>query len=126
MAAQAGVPNIGDSIQNSIDSMSDLIDSLLAAGVTVKDVDSTAESKNAAIQDSLKTVCITGKLPSGKKKSDYSALLKEAGYLLVDKVSKDLDYLVLADPGSTSSKAQKARKYGVELISEETLNDMII
>lgn len=34
-------------------------------------------------------------------------------------VSKELDFLVIADPKSTSSKAVKARKLGVELISEQ-------
>jgi hypothetical protein len=43
------------------------------------------------------------------------------GIELVDDVSKGLSYLVLADPDSTSSKADKARKLGVEVISEDQL-----
>ena len=72
-----------------------------------------------------KTVCISGKLLSGRKKSDYEAPLKSTGYSLVDDVSKDLNYLVLAEPDSTSSKAVKARKLGVEVISEEQLQEII-
>lgn len=34
-------------------------------------------------------------------------------------VSRNLKYLVIADPNSTSTKAQKARKLGVKMISEE-------
>ncbi len=67
------------------------------------------------------TVCISGKLHSGKKKSDYEEPLKAAGYALVDEVIKQLNYLVLSDPTPNSSKAEKARKLGVEIISEERL-----
>ena len=70
---------------------------------------------------SSKTLCISGKLPSGKKKADYEAPLRAVGIELVDDVIKGLSYLVLADPASTSSKADKARKLGVEVISEAQL-----
>jgi predicted DNA-binding WGR domain protein len=72
-----------------------------------------------------KKVCISGKLPSGSKKSDYEAPLLAAGYSLVDDVVHDLTYLVLADPTSTSSKAEKARKLGVEVLSEEELQGLL-
>ena len=68
-----------------------------------------------------KTLCISGKLPSGKKKADYEVPLRAVGIELVDDVIKGLSYLVLADPASTSSKADKARKLGVEVISEAQL-----
>jgi DNA ligase (NAD+) len=44
---------------------------------------------------------------------------------LVDAVTRDTTYLVLADPQSASSKAEKARKLGIEVISEEQLEAMI-
>jgi NAD-dependent DNA ligase len=44
---------------------------------------------------------------------------------LVDDVTKDLHYLVLADAGSTSSKTVKARKLGVRVITEEELADLL-
>jgi len=47
--------------------------------------------------------------------------LEQAGYKLVDKVTKELGMLVLADPDSGSSKAKKAREYGIEMISEDEL-----
>jgi DNA ligase (NAD+) len=34
-------------------------------------------------------------------------------------VTKELHYLVIADPQSTSSKAVKARQYGTKLITED-------
>lgn len=122
IAEAAGVPNIGGQIQDGIDSMASVIDKLLAAGVTVlppeNDIQSSEEIK-------MKTVCISGKLPSGKKKADYADPLRVIGYELVDEVSKGLDYLVLADPDSTSSKAEKARKLNIAVISEEALEQLI-
>lgn len=126
-AARAGVPTLGESLQRRIDASSDVIDALLANGVVVKPGSSAqalaeAEAKAAS---SKGTVAITGKLPSGKKKNDYKQPLEDAGYELVDKVGKELTYLVLADPDSTSSKAVKARKYGVKLITEGELEGLI-
>jgi len=71
------------------------------------------------------TVCISGKLPSGRKKADYAAPLTAAGYTLVDEVTRDLKLLVLADPDSTSAKAQKARKLGIRVIGETQLEALI-
>ena len=70
-------------------------------------------------------MCISGKLHSGRKKHDYEAQLLAAGIHLVDEVNRGLSYLVLADPDSTSSKADKARKLGVEVISEAQLLALI-
>ncbi len=39
-------------------------------------------------------------------------------------MTKELQYLVIADPDSTSSKAVKARKLGTKLITEEELERM--
>jgi DNA ligase (NAD+) len=119
VAEKAGVPNIGSSIQDGIDAMGEVIDKMLANGVTVHDVTTGDLSDQPAALG--KSVCISGKLPSGKKKDDYDGPLKTAGYALVDDVSKGLAYLVLADPASTSSKAEKARKLGIPIISEDDL-----
>lgn len=123
-AERAGVPNTGAAIQDGLDAMASLIDRLLAAGVVVVQ-GAPAAMAPAGSDAPTKTVCITGKLPSGKKKSDYAAALEAAGYRLVDTVEAGLDFLVLAEPDSTSSKAQKARKLNVALISEEDLERML-
>jgi DNA ligase (NAD+) len=123
-AEKAGVPNTGAAIQDGLDGMAGLIDRMLAAGVIVNEW----KPRSVVADDSAappKTVCITGKLPSGKKKSDYAAQLEAAGYRLVDSVDASLDFLVLADADSSSSKAQKARKLNVTLISEEDLRRML-
>jgi DNA ligase (NAD+) len=69
-----------------------------------------------------KTVCITGKLKSYKKKADAESDLLAAGYLLVDSVTKNTDYLVDEDDGK-SAKRQKADKYGITIITD--LNDLL-
>jgi DNA ligase (NAD+) len=126
VAELAGAPNIAAPIQDGIDAMAAVIDKLLANGVEVltpqEDLHGSAESEEAQ----RPTVCISGKLPSGKKKADYQEPLRAAGYELVDEVSKDLRYLVLADAASTSSKAVKARKLGVRVISEEELVGLLL
>lgn len=72
--------------------------------------------------DTDKTVCITGKLNSFKKKADAAELLAAAGYTLVDSVTKSLTYLV--DEGNVmSSKREKAEKYGITIITD--LNDLL-
>jgi DNA ligase (NAD+) len=71
------------------------------------------------------TVCISGKLPSGRKKAEYAAPLMAAGYTLVDEVTRDLKLLVLADPDSVSAKAEKARKLGITIIGETQLEALI-
>lgn len=126
-AAEAGVPTLGESLQRRIDASSEVIDALVANGVVVKRGASKQAAATAAAKaaTSKGTVAITGKLPSGKKKNEFKDPLEKAGYELVDKVSKDLTYLVLADPNSTSSKAVKARKYGVKLISEDDLEKLV-
>lgn len=127
-AAQAGVPGIGLQIQDGIDAMSALIDKLLAVGVVITPpavlskvgavgADGSANAEAAP----LKTICISGSLPSGKKKAAYKDPLLAAGYELLDDVVKGLTYLVLADPASVSAKSQKAAKLGIEVISEEQL-----
>ena len=103
--------------------MASVIDKMLANGVTV--VLPQPDMQEAADSEAQKTICISGKLPSGKKKADYQEPLLAVGYELVDDVSKDLGYLVLADAASTSSKAVKARKLGVRVISEDELVSLL-
>lgn len=48
-----------------------------------------------------------------------------AGMEIFDTVTRGLDYLVMADPNSTSTKARKARQYGTELLSESDFLKMV-
>jgi DNA ligase (NAD+) len=49
----------------------------------------------------------------------------DAGANVKSSVGKGLTYLVIADPNSTSSKAQSARQLGTTLISEDEFLGMV-
>ncbi len=68
-----------------------------------------------------KSFCFTGKMEN--KRKELEAIAIENGHS-IGSVSKNLDFLVIADPNSESSKAVKARKLGVTLISEQEFLDM--
>ncbi len=69
-----------------------------------------------------KTFCITGatELP----RNALIDIIVKAGGVWKSSVSKNCEYLVIADPSSTSNKAEAARKLGVTLISEAQALDM--
>jgi DNA ligase (NAD+) len=119
VAEKVGAPNIGGPIQDAIEEMAPVIDKLLANGVEIVPSPEDADAPVDGV--ARRTLCISGKLPSGKKKADYAAALAGVGIDLVDTVSGGLDFLVLADPDSTSGKAEKSRKLGVRIIGEDHL-----
>jgi len=98
-------------------------EALLAAGVTI--VDHTPTTSATGGNGNLSgTFCFTGKLPSGMKRKEAEQIVLENGGTCRS-VSTKLDYLVIADPNSQSSKAKKARDLGIKLISEEEFQGMI-
>src|SRR5690606_32451622 len=108
-AAKVGVPTVGVQLQDSIDQLRPIMGRLMEAGVRI--VSSGVERTTSGVEAAeARTLCISGKLPSGKKKTDYREALQRKGIELVDSVSKGLTFLVLADPQSASTKANKARK----------------
>ena len=78
--------------------------------------------KQKPVDANAKRVCITGKLKSFKKKADAEGVLKAAGFILVDSVTKTTDYLV-DEEGKMSSKREKAMQYGITIITD--LNDLL-
>lgn len=78
--------------------------------------------KQKPVDANAKRVCITGKLKSFKKKADAEGVLKAAGFMLVDSVTKTTDYLV-DEEGKMSSKREKAMQYGITIITD--LNDLL-
>lgn len=67
--------------------------------------------------------CFTGAMENPRK--DLERMAIDAGGE-VRSVSKELKYLVIADPSSTSSKAVKARQLGINLISEKQFLQMCV
>lgn len=52
-------------------------------------------------------------------------MVEKNGGTVTSSVTKGLTYLVLADPSSTSSKAQKAKKLGTEIIDEAGFEEIV-
>ncbi len=77
-----------------------------------------------------KTVCFTGQLTlpttgSMVPRETVEGFAEKNGLVVVQHVSKKLDFLVAADPDTMSSKARKAREYGVRIIAEPVFWKMI-
>jgi len=70
-----------------------------------------------------KSLCFTGAMKN--KRPVLEKMAADAGGNIKSSVGKGLTYLVIADPNSTSSKAQAARKLGTTLISEEEFLEMV-
>lgn len=64
-----------------------------------------------------KTICFTGAMRYERKEMQRIAI--EKGFNPVPSVTRGLDILVTADVNSTSSKIQKAKRYGTKVISED-------
>ncbi len=62
-------------------------------------------------------ICFTGKSP--KPRAEMTILAESAGATVSNSVSSDTTILVIADICSTSSKADKARKMGIQLMPPE-------
>jgi DNA ligase (NAD+) len=70
-----------------------------------------------------KSVCFTGAMVN--KRPVLEKMAAEAGADVKNSVGRGLTYLVIADPNSTSSKAQAARKLGTKLISEDDFLELV-
>jgi len=70
-----------------------------------------------------KSFCFTGAMEY--KRKDLQDMVTAQGGTNLDSVTKNLTYLVIADPNSTSGKAKKARELGITLISPEQFLEMI-
>jgi len=70
-----------------------------------------------------KSFCFTGAMTH--KRGDLEQMVKDNGGTVKSSVGKGLSFLVIADPNSTTSKAQAARKNGTRCISEDEFLSML-
>ena len=70
-----------------------------------------------------KSFCFTGAMEY--KRKDLQDMVTAQGGTNLDSVTKNLTYLVIVDPNSTSGKAKKARELGITLISPEQFLEMV-
>ena len=99
-------PERAAAIREELDLQSAYLDELLSAVTPVHAGKRTSAEK---------TVCFTGKMP--EKRSYYENLAREHGYEAADSVTASLSLLVTAEADSTSSKAVKAAKLGVKVMT---------
>lgn len=97
------------SIVTGLKTREDEIRRLRAAGI-----EPVLPSSGGVLQG--KSFCFTGSLSRPRK--EYEALVEKNGGTLLPGVTKELSYLVMSDPTSASTKAEKARKYGTQCIDE--------
>lgn len=64
-----------------------------------------------------KSFCFTG--PAQRKRSELWEIVEKNGGVVHESLKNTTDYLVMADKNSTSSKAEKARKNGTTMLSED-------
>jgi DNA ligase (NAD+) len=113
LAELAGIPGVGPSkgkaAFDGIKERKAEIARLIAVGV-----EPVTKTKAGALLG--KTFCFTGAL--SKPRKELEQLVEDNGGTLLSGVTKELNYLVMADPNSGSSKSQKARQYGTQCIDE--------
>ena len=62
--------------------------------------------------------CITGKFEQlNKTKEEIADIIRDLGGVVESSVKKDTDYLLVNDINTVSTKAMKAKKYGVKLVT---------
>lgn len=100
-------PERAGAIEKELRGRKEEIDSLLSC-ITLKQTRSDGAAE-------LPTVCFTGKMP--EKRSYYEELARKNGYESADSVTAALSLLVTAEADSGSSKAVKAAKLGVKVMT---------
>lgn len=78
-----------------------------------------------------KTFCFTGAIqaikPDGKRytRKDMQNLVITNGGKAVDSVNSDVTYLVIADPNFISDSTKRAKKFGTQILTEESFFEML-
>lgn len=68
-------------------------------------------------------IVLTGAM--SRERAELAGFLTHMQYVVADGVTKKTDLVVAADPDSLSGKAAKARKYGIPVVREQYLYDVI-
>ena len=116
----AAIPGLGSikagAIVRGLASRKEEIQRLLDAGVVP--VPPEAAGPLAGL-----SFCFTGS--ASRPRGELTHEVESRGGRVLGSVTKELNYLVIADVESTSTKAAKARKLGTKLITEEQLFELI-
>jgi DNA polymerase III subunit epsilon len=109
------------------ETLTDLLDEAIASGaqITARAAGSTAGGEEA-LRGNLrcKRVCFSGDMmgPDGKPiaRDEAEALAASAGLVVQNSVTKKLGLLVVADVASQSTKAEKARRYAIPIVTADS------
>lgn len=126
------VPGFGETmahvVYEGLRRKSEIVVDLGKAGVLHQSVDTKSPEGTLA----GKSFCFTGAIQrinpatsSRWTRSQMQGFVKREGGTVRSSVTQGLDYLVLADPDSQSSKARKARTQEVALLGEDEFFDMV-
>lgn len=102
-------------VVSGVKAKKEIIDKLLKNGVEIK--------KKILGKLTGKSFCFTGEISITR--SAACKLVDTQGGEVKSGVSKDLTYLVQANPLSASGKAQKAKQYGTKVIGEKEFFDLV-
>jgi DNA polymerase-3 subunit epsilon len=69
------------------------------------------------------SVCFTGRMQFSRAQCENIA--QQKGLIVQSRVTKDLDLLVVGDPLTASTKAEKARSYGTRIIYQKPFFDLL-
>ena len=112
------VPNVGEKTSRQVLEGLDAHRELLLDLETVLDIQPPGEGPLDG-----KAICITGELSMPRKAAEK--LIMDAGGTPKGSVSKKTAFLVTNDPDTGSGKMKKAKKYGVPIINEDQLMQLV-
>lgn len=79
----------------------------------------TPETKTRTNIFGGKTFCVTGKLNIFHNRDELTSEIERLGGKIVSSVTSKTNYLITNDPDSGSGKAEKAKKFGTEILTEQ-------
>lgn len=95
----------------------------LKALISCLNIDESYEEEGEQL--SGKVFVITGDLKHFNNRKELKSKIENAGGKVSSSVSGNTDYLITNNPNSGSSKNEAARKYGVEIINEDKIMEML-
>lgn len=116
-ADQSTLPNAAYNIHEEIINQKDNIMKYIKNGVEI------VEDTKVKIKTGALLFCLTGKF--SQPKEHFHNLIEKFGHSWTPTYTKAVDYLVTADPFSTSSKMDKAKKNGTQIVDEKYLLDLL-
>jgi len=116
-ANESSLPNVASNINDELIKKKDYILRFIKNGLSI------SASTKSTLKDGALIFVLSGTFP--EKKEYYHKLIEQSGNGYSDTFSKSIDYLVVADPNSQSSKTIKAKKNGIKIIDQNELLKML-